>query len=176
MADEATESQGGGEEKKKSPMMTMIIVGVVMVIEAVVVAGLVMFSGMGPSSASAKDIEGIEQADREKMVEIKLVESKFPNNTRGTTWLWDTEVYLQVRQKNEERITGVLEDRKAEIHSGIRLIFSQIHDSQLQEPGSQTITRQLAAFVNEVFGEDADGNPRIERVLLTKLAGFPADF
>lgn len=175
MADEATDNQNG-DAPKKSPMKTMIIVGAVMVVEAVVVAGLVMFSGVGASKSSAAELEGVEQADREQMVEIKLVEANFPNNTRGRTWLWDTEIYLQVRKRNEELVNKVLEQRKAEIHSGIRLTFSQIHDAQLQEPGSQTITRQVAAFVNDIFGEDPDGNPRVERVLLTKLAGFPADF
>lgn len=172
----ADEQKQEAAEKKGSPIKTLLIVGGLMIAEAVAVFALVSFSGIGASGAEAKAMEGLEQNDREKLVEIELTDNKFPNNTTGQIWLWDTQVYLQVRTKNAETVEAELERRQAEITAGLRLIFSRIQDRHLKEPGSETITRQLTAYINDVFGQDPDGEERVERVLLTKLAGFPADF
>lgn len=174
MADEQQEQQG--EAKKSSPMKFVMITAALMVVEAVAVFGLVTFMGGGAQGAGAAELDGTEQDDRERLVEIQLIDNKFPNNTTGRIWLWDTQIFLQVRAKNEGFVSGEIERRRAEITTGLRELFSRAQDRHLSEPGGETITRQLTAFVNDVFGEDADGETRIERVLLTKLAGFPADF
>ncbi|MEM9063918.1 MAG: hypothetical protein AAGB51_00345 [Planctomycetota bacterium] len=174
MADE--QQQPAEEAKKSSPMKFVIITAVLMIVEAIAVFGLVTVMGSGPSGADAATLDGSEQDDRERLVEIELIENKFPNNTTGRIWLWDTQIYLQVRVKNEEFVNGEIERRRAEITTGLRELFSRAQDRHLSEPGGETMTRQLTAFVNDVFGDDPDGESRIERVLLTKLAGFPADF
>jgi hypothetical protein len=58
----------------------------------------------------------------------------------------------------------------------IATIFRQAQHSQLKEPGMQTITRQVAKYLDTVFGEDPEGEPYIQRVLVPKCDGYPADF
>lgn len=171
MADEQTE----GTEKKSSPMKIVIIVAALMVVEAVVVFALVAFSGIGTSGAEATTIEGQEENERERLVELQLVEADYTNTTTGQTWIWQVQLFLQVRNKNKEHIEQELERRQAEIISGLRTIFSRAQHRHLREPGSETMTRQLDTFVDGIFGADAEGNPRIERILITKLAGFPGE-
>lgn len=175
MADEKAESQDK-VAKKGGGLKVVLVVAGLMIAEAVGVFAVVSFSGFGTGSAQAKAMEGLEQNDRDKLVEIELVDNKFPNNTTGQIWLWDTQIYLQVRKKNKEAVETELDRRRAEITAGLRLIFSRIQDRHLKEPGSETITRQLTTYIDEVFGQDPDGVNRVDRVLLTKLAGFPADF
>ena len=45
--------------------------------------------------------------------------------------------------------------------------------TELREPDFRTGSRQLTALVNDVFGTDADGLPRVERLVIAKLRGFP---
>ena len=90
-------------------------------------------------------------------------------------WVWDTEIVLKVRSKNEEHVTKQLEERAAEIKEGISQIFRRAQHSQLKEPGLETINRQVSTFVQQVLGKDADGKERLERIVIPKCKGFPAD-
>ncbi len=176
MADEPAEKQDDateGDEKKPSKKI-LIVVGAIMALEGLGVAGFMMLAG-GPKDANAAMIEGEELALQEQLVEIDLVRDKFQNMHGDRIWLWDTEVKLKIREKNREFITQELEDRRGEIVEGISLIFRRAQPSTLKEPGLETLNRQISALLAEIFGNHPDGSERIERVLLPKCLGFPAN-
>ncbi|MEL7474080.1 MAG: hypothetical protein AAGK04_12250, partial [Planctomycetota bacterium] len=83
---------------------------------------------------------------------------------------------LKVKMKNQEIVEKALERRKAEIHEGVSMIFRRAQDRHLKEPGFETVTRQLNHYMQDIFGVDPDGLPRVERVIVPKAKGFPADF
>ena len=170
MADEVDTKQEA-ESKKKSPIMTIAIVGVVMLLEAVGVAGFVMLSGGGASSANANSIEGKELAEQEKTVELPLIDGRFQNHASSQAWVWNVEAVLQVKKKNEESVTGELERRKAEITEGVALIIRRSAHAHLMEPGLETLHRQIAAYVEQIFGTDPNGDPMVERVIIPKCQG-----
>ena len=178
MADESTEQQGGeaSAPKKKSPLMAAIVVAVLMLVEGVGIFVVVKMTSGSPSAAAAADIEGQAEAEAEAMQEIMLVEEKFQNMQSGRVWLWDTQIFMKVRTKNQPTVAKVLERRQAEVKEGVALIFRKAQDRHLREPGLETINRQLKAYVDEVFGTDPDGFPRVERIIIPTCKGFPADF
>ncbi|MEM7623540.1 MAG: hypothetical protein AAF235_10110 [Planctomycetota bacterium] len=163
------------KEKKSSPVMLIAVVAALMLIEGVVVYVLVGMTSA--SGASASELELVEGSDADaQLAEIPLLTERFQNRSTGRVWLWETEIVLKVQQKNTERVSATLERNKAEIREGIAKLIGSATDRQLAEPGRQTMDRRLTAYVNEIFGSDGEGNPRVSDVLLPTLHGHPADF
>lgn len=152
-----------------------LIVGAVMVLEAALIVGVVKFVGGGAGSAQAHQIEGQAEASALATVEIPLVDEKFQNMQTGRVWIWDTTIVLKVKQKNKEFVEKELERRKSEIKEAVAMIFRKATHAQLKEPGLDAVGRQLTALVNQIFGVDAEGRERVDRVLIPRCRGFPAD-
>lgn len=173
---ERNEAESPASPKKNGlPLKTILIVLGLLVAEAGVVVGFLMFSG-SPETVKGGELELTPIDELESVSELMIVRDKFPNHHTGRVWLWDIEVQVQVKQKHRERVEKVLQDRGAEIKTGISQIIRTAHQNHLQEPNLETLTRQLTQYLRDVFGADADGEPRIQRVLLPNCVGFPADF
>ncbi len=177
MADEAnttedTQDSAGGE--KKGGLKMMIIIAVIMVVEGAAVFFVVNMMA-GPKGAQATDLAMLEGAGEDAPVEIELVKDRFQNMSTGHVWEWRVEIVLRVRQKNSAHIETIKERDAALIKEGVALIFRRAQDRHLREPGLETITRQLTTYVNEVFGMDPDGMPRVDRVLIPECKGFRSD-
>lgn len=158
---------------RKLGIKTIGIVAAIMIAEGAGVYFLVSMTG-APKSSSAS-IAGEAEAEREKTQELLLVEDRFQNVDSGTIWLWDTSIYIQVRNKNADRVQDIMKRREAEIKEGVSLIFRRAEDRHLRaDPGLETVTRQITAYVNEVFGTDKDELPLVERVIIPKCTGINA--
>lgn len=195
-AEPKKEAPETSEPKKKSPVMLIGIIAGVMVLEAVGVFFVVSAISHKPDSASAKQIAGAskgggggggghgeggehgaapDHSDGEAPVEIKLVDDKFQNMSAGKAWMWQASIFLQVKNKNEGLVKDTLKARDAEVKEGVAMIFRKATLNQLKEPGLETLNRQVMTFVNKVIEADADGNTRVERVLIPKCVGFQLD-
>lgn len=162
--------------KKGLPIKTIAIVAVLMVLEAAAVVVVLGAFGGPKHSEGATTPKELVHDDSEDLQEIEIVSDKYQNLTTGRVWIWDVAVFVQVKNKNAERIEKVLEQRKAEISEGLGQIVSRAQHAQLKEPDRQSINRQFAAFLEKVAGADADGKPLIDRVLIPKCRGYPSDF
>jgi len=160
-------SKGGG-------MKMVVVVAAIMLIEAIGVYFLVSSMG-GPSAVDASELEMLEGTGEDAPVEIALIKDQFQNMSTGHVWEWRTEIVLRVKQKNVAYIERIMERDSALIREGVALIFRQAQDRHLREPGLETITRQLTTYLNEVFGSDAEGLPRVDRVIIPESKGFRAD-
>lgn len=170
---EDEKNKEGAEQSSKGNKKLPIIVAGIMLVEGIAVFGLVKMLG-GPSSAQA-NLVGEEMAGEQAPVEILLTNDTFQNMQTGRVWEWRVEIHLRVRQKNVAEVKRIQERDQATIKEGIALIFRRAHDRHLREPGLETIQRQVTTYLNEVFGTDPDGIPRIERVIIPECKGFPAD-
>lgn len=175
MADEAENQSSDAPAKKGLPIKLIGIVAGIMLLEAGVVVAFMKFTA-GPSQAEAMELQGQQLADLEAFTEIKLLGGRFQNLSTGRVWDWEVEIFLKVRQKHNEHVAAVLERRQAEIQSGIAMIYRKAQHSQLKEPGLQSIGRKLNAFMNNMLGEDPDGEPYYEELLVTQNDGYPSDF
>jgi len=108
--------------------------------------------------------------------EIQIISDKFQNLTTGKVWVWDIDVFVQVKEKNAQRVEKVLEQRAAEIKEGLNQIVSRAQHAQLKEPERQSLNRQFTSYLDKVVGQDPDGKSLLDRLLIPKCRGFPADF
>jgi len=169
---ESSESSSGG---KGGGLKMIIIIAVIMVVEGAAVFFLVNMMS-GPKGAMASEMALLEGTGEDAPVEIGLVEDeRFQNMSTGHVWEWRVEIVLRARQKNEAHIETIKERDAALLKEGVALIFRRAQDRHLREPGLETITRQLTTYINEVFGVDADGMPRVDRVIIPECKGFRSD-
>lgn len=172
MADtpQATET----DTKKKSPLVLFGVVGVLMLLEAVGVYALVTLTSPNSTSAMIDLENSVDEASR--LTEILLVEDRFINISTGRVWQWQATIYLKVASRNLERVQSDMEKRQAEIKQGVAEIIAAAQDRHLREPGRETVKRQLTAYVNEVFGNDGEGAPRVASVVISRWLPSPMDF
>ncbi|RMH29043.1 MAG: hypothetical protein D6693_02585 [Planctomycetota bacterium] len=161
--------------KKGLPIKTIAIVAALLVVEAVVVVGVVTLAG-SPAQVQGGQVDLAPVDEGETVGEVLIVKDKFPNHSTGRVWLWDIELQVQIKEKNRDFIEQLLDERGAEIKTGVSRIIRNAHQTQLQEPNLETLSRQFLRYLRDVAGTDADGEERIINVLLPQLVGFPADF
>lgn len=159
--------------RKKSPIVPIAIVAVLMAVEGAAIYFFVAKSG--PQAAQAHTVAGHDEPNLDASVEIPLIEERFQNLQTGRVWIWDTNIVLKVRAKDEEFVEKQLESRAAEIQEGVSTIFKRAQHAHLKEAGLETLNRQVAVFIRELVGKDAEGRERVERVMIPKCRGFPAD-
>lgn len=179
MADEDTkapdQAKGGAAPEKsgKLGLKTIIMVGALLGGEAAVV-GVAMMMWAGPGEVQAEIVE-TDSAEGELVSELMIVSDRFPNHQSGKIWLWDTEIQIQVKQKDLEYVERLLEERNAEIKTGVSALWRNAHHRYLTEPNLETMTRQLTEYLNNTLGESADGESRVHRVLIPRCVGMPGD-
>ncbi|MEM8756167.1 MAG: hypothetical protein AAGF47_00105 [Planctomycetota bacterium] len=177
MADEPTTDTAAADEKPAGgmPKKLLAIVAGIMVLEVAAVGAFLLLSGGGAGEASAA-VEYDPETDPDALIEMQVIADRFQNMHTGRVWQWDTELFVQVKRKNEAAVQKTLEGRTAEIASGVGEIIRKATHTQLREPELRSIKRKLLAYCQELFGTDAEGQPRVETVLIPRLRGAPADF
>jgi len=178
MADEETKAPEQTEDAPAAKSGKIGLKAIILVVgllagEAALVGGAMMMWA-GPGEVQAEIVE-TEDADAENVAELMIVSDRFPNHQSGKIWLWDTEIQIQVKQKNSEYVERILEERNAEIKTGISSLWRNAHHRYLTEPNLETMTRQLTEYLNEVFGEDAGEESRVYKVLIPRCVGMPSD-
>lgn len=160
---------------KKLPIKSIVAIAGIMAVEAGVFIAVLGMGGPQKGQAAEQKAQLVDDAG-EQTQELLIVDDKFQNLQTGRVWIWDTAVYVQVKNKSAEQVKKTLERRSAEIKEGVSQIISRAQHAQLKEPERQTLNRQITAFLETIFEPGADGKPMIERVLIPKCRGFPADF
>ncbi len=171
----APEKAPDAAPKKKSPIMLIAIVGGLMVAEGAGMFLLMGATGKKPAPVAAAELHGEKEADEEHTIELPFIEDEFQTMQGTQVWIWDTQMVLQVKKRNEEHVTGVLERRDAEIKEEIAKMFRRATANQLREPGLETLNRQVLEYLTRLIGKDAEGHGRIERVLIPRCRGFFAN-
>jgi flagellar basal body-associated protein FliL len=157
--------------KKKPPIKVIGIVAAIMAAEAGALFVVVGKTGAKPAAASA-EIHGAEEAQAKQTVEIELLDDKFQNMQTGKVWLWDIQIVLKVKQKQQEYLNAELEKRASEIKEGMSQIMRRAQHNQLSEPELTILNHQIHAFLDRALGVDPEGKSRIERVLIPKCRGL----
>src|SRR5690606_10909014 len=109
--DDKKASEGEGQEKSKGGLSVKLL-AIVMAIMAVEGVGIFLFVTMmssTPKDAAAELVT--DEADPEALVEILLTDEQYQNMTSNQVWIWEAEVYLKVRRKNQDFVQAQLEQR-----------------------------------------------------------------
>ena len=162
--------------KKKLPIKTIGIVAVMMIVEGIGVFVVVGGGGGAKAGHAETSAATLKDDESEKTAEVELISDKFQNMTTGQAWVWQISIFLQVKNKNSERISAVLEQRHAEIREGLSQIIGKARHTQLTEPEKQTLSRQIGSFLEKLEGVTIDGKTVIERVIFADCRGFPTSY
>ena len=176
MADEQTPASPETESPKKGlPLVPIIAVAAVLLIEAAVIVGLFVFSG-GPSEVKAEPGVADLVAEGEEPAEVLILSGKFQNTKSGRSYMYDTEIYVVVKQKHLEYMEEKKEQMQASITKDITTIFRRAEPSHLREQDLATLTRQVRAALESRWGHDVNDEPYIQEVLVTKCMEFASDY
>ena len=172
MAEETTKPDA---RKKGSPLMLMLLIGGILVGEAVLIIGAMYFVG-GPSRVQADQALGQLEAESEKLVEVLVLDDRLPNTRSGLAYLYDTEIWVQIRRRHEPRISDELQRFRNEIKSDLAAIWRSSEPRHFQEPRMENLTRKVQALLDARFGSDPEtGDPIIEKVVIVSGPGFRID-
>lgn len=168
-----TEPQAGA--KKALPIKTLLIVAVALLLEGGAIVAAFMFTG-GPTAVQADPAAQDAAALAEQPVEELVVEDKFQNTRTGRTYLYDTQVYIVIKRKNQTQTQALLKEKTAQINSDITTIFRRAEPAHLLEPSLATLSRQIKAALDNRLGRDPEsGESVVQEVLITKCTQFRAD-
>ncbi len=171
-ASEAASTTPAGAKKK-----TMIMIAAMLVIEAGVIFGAMKFLGGGPKEVSAVQMAQDEKTQAgDKIVETLVLNAKLPNNKSGASYIYATEIYVQVRERHQAKVAAEIEQFQNEIKADITAIWRSAEPQYFQEPKLENLTRKVQALLNERFGMDKQRNePVIHKVVLVMSTGFRID-
>ena len=93
----------------------LLLIGAILIIEAAVIVGAMMLLSGPPEVEAAHTQATLETPEDEKIVEVLVFDGKLPNNKSGVTYLYDTEIYAQVKQRYADRVTGEIDQFRNEI-------------------------------------------------------------
>jgi len=161
-----------GAAGKKSSLKVLLMVAVVLVLEGGTVGVTIMLSG-SPAKVEGHGPTPDLAAEENKLVEDLVVKDRFANQRTGRTYLYDTEIFITVRAKDNPKVKEKVESMQAQLSTEIATIFRRAEPAHLLEPTLATLTRQVKAALDERLGKDAEGKPVVQEVLIRKCIQIP---
>jgi flagellar basal body-associated protein FliL len=171
---EAAPAAAEEKPKKKFPLQMIIVAAAVVVLEGGTVGVMMMTSG-GPKRAIADTPTTQPAIEVEKDAEVPILDAKqdgkLPNSSSGHLYLYDIMVVAKVNDKDKDKVSGILTERSAEIRDKIRTIIASSEKKTLDEPGLETLRRQIAYQLEQDIGKDL-----IKELLIPKCTPYRAEF
>ena len=175
MAEETTTTESPAKSGKLR-VKTIVVIAIILVVEAAVIVGGMRFLG-GPAEADAGEgalLAGVPEED--KITEIKIVNTRLPNSKTGVTYLYDTEIYAQVKRKHADRVNEELEQFQHEIRAELTALWRTSEPEHFREPRLETLSRKVGAMLNDRFGNEPEtGEPIITKCVIVMGTGFRVD-
>ena len=155
--------------------LAILIVGV-LVLEGAAISAAFMFLAKPAEVQASNATDGLKQKKGERITEVLVIDDKLPNARSGVTHLYDTEVYIQVKQNFASRVKDELEQYRNEIKAEITAIWRTAEPHHFQEPKLQTLKRKVYALLKERFGADEEeGEPIVRKCVVIMGTGFRID-
>lgn len=154
-----------------------MVVGI-LVVEAVTIAGLMKFflAGHAAPASATEALQSKEASDEDKIIETLVLDARMPNNKSGVTYIYDTEIYAQVRKRHASQVKAAIQQFQNEIKADITAIWRSAQPEQFQEPKLESLTRKVYALLETRFGADHEHNePIISKVVIVMSTGFRID-
>jgi hypothetical protein len=162
----------------KGWLKTALMVVLLLAIEAGAIVGTMFFLGTDNRVATTEgaDLPDLEPEAGQRIVEILVLDEKLANAKTGVTYLYDTEIYVQVRQLHADIVTSELAQFTNEIKADIGAIWRTSEPQHFQEPKLENLTRKVYALLYERFGNDPDtGEPILVKCVIVMGTGFRVD-
>ncbi len=164
-AAEATPAKSGGTK-------FIIITVVLLVLEGAVLGGVFMMMNK-PKAAEATEPVVVADPEEEKLVEVLVLNERLANDRSGLTYVYPTEIYLQVKKKDEESVAEEIERFKNEIRADVVALWRTAEPQHLQEPRMESMTRRVETLLRERFDKHAgEGEPIVQKCVIVSGTGI----
>ncbi len=182
MADKADKSGSkdakGGDAKaaaeapaKKGGMKFMAITAGLLVLEGAAIVGF--FSMTGPKHVEAEVPVAVANPEESKPIELLLLDDRLVNDRTGLAYLYEVEVYVKVRKKDETWVKEEIERSRNELRAEIGGLWRTAEPHHFQEPTFETLTRRIEGTLRERFDHrSTDGKPTVDRCVLVVGTGI----
>ncbi len=155
----------------KGGMKFALITVVLLAIEGGVLYAV--FSMGGPKHAEATEPAVVANPEDEKPVELMVHDGRLVNDRTGISYLYETEIYVKVRKKDEAWVKDEIERTKNEIRAQVGGIWRTAEPHHFQEPLFDTLTRRVETAMRERFDHrSVDGKPTVEKCVLVVGTGM----
>ena len=162
MADEPQIAGEAGTSKKggKGKPVAIMIVAVLMLLEGVGVYSLVKFTGGGPMASAAAQGEGAAEPGapielpEDQEAEVEVLECRPSNRTVGKLITFHLRVSVLVRRENQELVQKLVEEKQGRLQDRVNYVIRSAQLRHLNEPGLETVRRQVKHEFDKVFGDD----------------------
>lgn len=147
---------------KVAALTTALLVG-----EAAAIVGLFAFVGR-PASTNAEPT--VTAAEEDVVEEVPLFEGRLSNDRAGTVFVYDTDVYVQVRKGEAERIRREIDRARHELRAEIAAIWRSAEPAHFQEPRFETLTARVEAMLRDRFNRG--GRQGVVKAVVVSGAGI----
>ncbi len=169
------EHAAAAETKPKSKIGLLILVGAILFGEAVIIIGAMSFMG-GSAEVKPEEHATLALPKGEKVTEVLVLQGRLPNAKLGVTYLYEVEIYVQVKERHAARVAEELEQFRNEIKADIIYIWRTSDPREFQEPKLESLTRKVCALLSERFGVDLNhSEPIISKCVIVMGTGFRID-
>ncbi|MSR40929.1 MAG: hypothetical protein EXS10_03395 [Phycisphaerales bacterium] len=162
---------GDAAPAKKGGMKFMAITAGLLVVEGAAIVGF--FSMTGPKHVEAEVPVMIANPEESKPIELLLLDDRLVNDRTGLAYLYEVEVYVKVRKKDEVWVKEEIERSRNELRAEIGGLWRTAEPHHFQEPTFETLTRRIEGVLRERFDHrSADGKPTVDRCVLVVGTGI----
>lgn len=168
----AEPAPAAAETKKKSPLMKMAMAGAVVVALEGATVFMTMKMAGGPQKVVAEPVATAPAEDIKKDVEVKLIDEKqLPNKKSGKLYNYALQVVVTTDEKNKTKLADLITEHEAQIRDHVRTIIASADTKTFEEPGLETLRRQIAYQLEQDVGKDI-----VLEVLIPKCTPSPGEF
>ena len=131
-----------------------------MLLEGVGIYSLVRFAGSGPATAEAAaagaeaDNDEATELPADDLAELEVVDCRPTNKTIGKLITFHIRVSILVRREDHEMMTKLVEEKQNRLQDRVNFVVRSAELKHLNEPGLDTIKRQIKHEFDLVFGDD----------------------
>jgi len=141
-------------------MFGIIVISGIMLLEGAGIYFGMKFFGSGPAAAGAASNEhsngdGGGKAKNVPVAEVPIAEVDAFNNLSGRLYMYHLQVTALVNAANKSKLNRLIQDREATIKDRINVVIRGTDPKHLNEPGLETVRRQLQFELNKIFGDDS---------------------
>lgn len=152
----------GGKSRGK----TILLVCALMLVEGVAIYFAVDYLSVDPAAAAAEAVaqtgehggghEGTVEGGQPAgggTAEWEIADCRPTNNREGRLYQYSIRVSVLVREENLERLKALAEQRRSRVDDRVSTVIRSAEPKQLNEPGLETLKRQLKAELSTVFDD-----------------------
>ncbi|HUU82447.1 MAG TPA: hypothetical protein VM243_02980 [Phycisphaerae bacterium] len=145
---------------KSKKMLAILVIGGLMLAEGALIFGAMTLFGGSPGGASAAtNAAGAFTPSGEMspgdVAEVLIAELDAFNSLSGRLQVYHLQVSALVHPGNRGEIESIVKDRAGTISDRINTVIRGADPKHLNEPGLETLRRQIKFELDKVFGNDS---------------------